>query len=120
MDFLVEFLQKNRSATYAEVRAAAETKKIEVYPIMYGRAQTLVGIVKAKPRGQGKTAMAAAEQRNPVRAPKAAPVSAPATASFDTSSLEGIIAAVKSSEQTKARYRSALEKIQSILGAALS
>ena len=42
-----------------------------------------------------------------------------AVAGFD-GTLESIVAAVKSSEQAKARYRSALEKIQSILADALA
>ena len=37
----------------------------------------------------------------------------------DKAKLEGIVAAVKSSEQAKARYRGALEKIQAILADAL-
>ena len=35
-------------------------------------------------------------------------------------SLDSIVAAVKSSEQAKARYRGALEKIQAILADALA
>jgi hypothetical protein len=38
---------------------------------------------------------------------------------IDTSSLDGIITAVKGTEQAKARYRAALERIQSILSGAL-
>lgn len=135
MDFIVEHLRKNKKASYAEVREAAEAKKFTIYPIMYGRAQTIVGIVKAKPRGQGKVAKAKAAAAAPAAAPAAA--SAPAmpkkrgpgrppkssyavSAGIDMSSFDGIISAVRSSEQAKTRYRAALEKIQAILGDALS
>ncbi len=117
MDFIVDFLKQSKSASYAEVRDAAAAKKIDIYPIMYGRAQAMLGLVESKPRGQGKVALAKAEKRGPGRPPKAAGTTS--SASIDTSSLDGIIAAVRSSEQAKARYRSALEKIQSILGSAL-
>lgn len=126
MDFILEHLKKNKKASYAEVKAAAEKRKLSIYPIMYGRAQALLGYVKSKPRGQGKAAQAKAakaraangggaapQRRGPGRPPKSA------SAHIDTGSLDGIVAAVKNSEVAKARYRSALEKIQSILGAAL-
>jgi len=123
MDFIVEYLKKNKKASYADVRDAAAARKIEVYPIMYGRAQALLGLVTTRPRGQGKAALAkaglvaaaaaaAAARRGPGRPARSAPV--------DTGSLEGIIAAVKNSEQAKSRYRTALERIQSILGEALA
>lgn len=126
MEFIVEQLKKNRKIGYAEIKEAAEAKKLKVFPIMFGRAQALLGIVKMSPRGQGKAARAKAAtaspdmlgvvKRGPGR-PRKNPVMA--TSSFDSNSLDGIIAAVRSSEQAKARYRSALEKIQAILGSAL-
>lgn len=127
MEFIVESLKSNRDAKYADIQAAAAKKKLKIYPIMFGRAQTLVGIVKAAPRGQGKAARAKAKAK--AVAAGAAPVAAmpkrgpgrprkQAAAGFD--SLEGIVNAVKSSEQAKNRYRAALERIQSILADALS
>lgn len=126
MEFIVEQLKKNRKIGYAEIKEAAEAKKLKVFPIMFGRAQALLGIVKMSPRGQGKAARAKAAvaspevlgvvKRGPGR-PRKNPIAV--TSSIDTSSLDGIIAAVRSSEQAKARYRAALEKIQTILGSAL-
>lgn len=135
MDFILASLKKNKKATYAEVKAAAEEKGLVIYPIMYGRAQALLGYVKMKPRGQGKAAVAKAAKaagsepvvaaaaapapvkRGPGRPPKVAKVNT--GGGIDVSSLDGIISAVRSSEQAKTRYRGALEKIQSILGEAL-
>ena len=129
MEFIVDSLKQNRAASYKEIAEAAGKKKLKIYPIMYGRAQALLGIVKAAPRGQGKaakqasqpaapstTAVAAAPKRGPGR-PRKNPVAAPT--SFD-GSLESIVAAVKSSEQARARYRGALEKISSILAEVLA
>jgi len=118
MDFIVEQLKKNRKAGYAEIKSAADAKKLKVFPIMFGRAQALLGIVKSRPRGQGKAAAAAAAapgaaRRGPGRPRKNLGLG------IDTSSLDGIISAVKTTEAAKARYRAALERIQSILGAAL-
>jgi hypothetical protein len=60
MQFLVDALKRNPKASYADLKARADEKKLAVYPIMYGRAQTLTGIVKMPKRGQGKAAKAKA------------------------------------------------------------
>lgn len=124
MDFIVESLKSNKGVSYGEIKAAADKKKLAVYPIMFGRAQALLGIVKQAKRGQGKMAKAkakaaavasgAAPKRGPGRPPKSASAIA-----FD-GTLEGIVNAVKGSEQAKNRYRQALERIQAILADALA
>ncbi|MBM3961131.1 MAG: hypothetical protein FJ306_04415 [Planctomycetes bacterium] len=135
MEFIVDSLKSNRSAAYKDIAEAAAKKKLKIYPIMFGRAQALLGIVKAAPRGQGKAAKAAKAKaaksaapavaaapsllapvkRGPGR-PRKNPLPAPA---FD-GTLEGIVAAVKGSEQAKARYHAALSKIQAILADVLA
>lgn len=119
-DFIVAALKKNPKATYKDIAAAAAKKKLKVFPIMFGRAQAMLGIVKQAKRGKGKAAKAKAKavkatpaKRGPGRPRKNA---APAL----DGSLESIVAAVKSSERDKARYRGALEKIQAILTDALA
>ncbi len=117
MDFLVDALKSNRNAVYADVAEAAARKKLKVWPIMWGRAKALLGYVKSAPRGQGKVARAkraaaaqaagAPVKRGPGRPRKVA-------SAFD-GTIEGIVAAVKTSEQEKTRYRAALAKIQAIL-----
>lgn len=119
-DFIVAALKKNPKATYKDIAAAAAKKKLKVFPIMFGRAQAMLGIVKQAKRGKGKAAKAKAKavkatpaKRGPGRPRKNA---APAL----DGSIESIVAAVKSSERDKARYRGALEKIQAILADALA
>lgn len=120
MDFIVSSLKSNRHAKYKDIAEAAAKKKLKIYPIMFGRAQALLGIVKSSPRGQGKaarakrTAAAGGTKRGPGR-----PRKVPQSSGFD-GTIEGIVAAVKSSEQAKARYRGALERIQSILADVLA
>src|SRR5688572_12588193 len=60
MEFLVSALKANRKASYADLKAKADEKKLKVFPIMFGRAQALLGIVKSAKRGQGKVARAKA------------------------------------------------------------
>jgi len=121
MEFIVDSLKRNRGAAYKDIKANAEKKRLKVFPIMFGRAQALLGIVKSAPRGQGKFAKAkaaAAGSMLPKRGP-GRPRKNPLPMA-DLSSLDGIISAVKTSQQQKERMRSALERIQSILADALS
>lgn len=118
MDFILDSLKSDRGAQYSDIAAAAAKKRLKIYPIMFGRAQALLGIVKSAPRGQGKAARAKQATKAPKGRGPGRPRKAAAATGFE-GSLEGIVMAVKSSEQAKARYRSALEKIQSILAAAL-
>lgn len=111
-EFILASLKKNPKATYKEIAAAAAKKKLKVFPIMFGRAQAMLGIVKQAPRGKGKVAKAKASKRGLGLSSK------DALTALD-GSLDGIVAAVKNSEQAKARYRSALVQIQTILADAL-
>ncbi|MFN6147499.1 MAG: hypothetical protein ACK5AL_14150 [Planctomycetota bacterium] len=137
MEFIVDSLKSDRSAAYKDIAEAAAKKKLKIYPIMFGRAQALLGIVKAAPRGQGKAAKAAKAKAAKAAAPAAPAAAAPAllapvkrgpgrprknplpAPAFD-GTLEGIVAAVKGSEQAKARYHAALSKIQAILADVLA
>ena len=121
-EFIVSALKKNPKATYKDIAAAAAKKKMKLFPVMFGRAQAMLGIVKQAARGKGKAAKAKASKAKILSAPAkrgpGRPRKNPAP-SFD-GSLESIVAAVKSSEQAKARYRSALEKIHAIISDALA
>ena len=76
MAFLLAALEKDRGASYGDLKAAAEKKDLEVFPIMYGRAQALLGIVKAAKRGEGKAAKATKAKAAKVQKASAAPARA--------------------------------------------
>jgi transposase-like protein len=63
MEFLVDSLKKNPKAAYADLKAKGDEKKLKLFPIMFGRAQALLGIVKSAKRGTGKAAQASAAKR---------------------------------------------------------
>lgn len=60
MEFLVASLKSNPKASYGDLKAKADEKKLKVFPIMFGRAQALLGLVKSAKRGTGKAARATA------------------------------------------------------------
>jgi hypothetical protein len=53
-------LKKDKTASYADLKAKADDKKLKVFPIMYGRAKALLGLVPMAKRGEGKMAQAKA------------------------------------------------------------
>ena len=63
MEFIVDALKKNRKAAYSDLKAKADEKKLKVFPIMFGRAQAMLGIVKSAKRGTGKAAKASASAK---------------------------------------------------------
>jgi hypothetical protein len=63
MEFLVDSLKKNPKAAYADIKAKADEKKLKLFPVMFGRAQLMLGIVKAAKRGTGAFAKASAAKR---------------------------------------------------------
>lgn len=78
MDFLIDFMKRNPKAVYADAAAAAKSARMAIYPIMWGRAQVLLGRVAQKPRGQGKAAKMTAAKT--AKASALAPAAATATA----------------------------------------
>jgi hypothetical protein len=48
------FLRKKPTASFGDVKAAAEKKKIMIYPITYGRAKALEGLVEVAAYGASK------------------------------------------------------------------
>ena len=71
MAFLVDQLSKNTKAVYADIKAKADARKLKLFPIMFGRAQALLGIVKSAKRGTGKFAKASAAKAAGKAGPKA-------------------------------------------------
>ena len=56
--FITDYLRNNKKAPFADVRDAAAKKGHTIYPISYGKAQAVLGLVKSAKRGQGKAARA--------------------------------------------------------------
>ena len=66
MDALVAYMKKHPKAVFADARDALAKGKHKIYPIMWGRAQVLLGRVKAKKRGSKKAAAKAPAGKAPV------------------------------------------------------
>jgi len=122
MAHIVASLEKNRNASYADIKAAADKKGLTIFPVMFGRAKLLLGYVKAAPRGTGKWARAKAAKaaaagmpakRGPGRPPKHA------SGSNGIAGLDSVLGAVRNSQVELARFRAALQRIGSMVDEAL-
>ncbi len=56
LEFCRAYLRKKPKAPFAEIRDAAKKKRIILYPISYGRAKALEGLIKTAPYGSKKRA----------------------------------------------------------------
>lgn len=53
MAFIVSTLKRNKDVAYADVQKRAEAAGHTIYPINFGRAKALLGLVKVAPRKKG-------------------------------------------------------------------
>lgn len=121
--FVKDYLAAHKGAPFAEVRDAAKAKGHKIYPIVYGRAQLLLGHVKTKPASKAKAAAKKAAKvgrppaavaapavvrRGPGRPPKAKP-------SAGLVGIEGIVQHVRNLERERAQLLSVIGKLRDVL-----
>ena len=68
-DLAVKMLKRNPKVEYSAVKAAADKKRLSIYPIVYGRAKAALGLVKVAKYGQGKAKRAAAAKKRGKKVP---------------------------------------------------
>lgn len=115
MEFVVGTLKKTPAVDYGTVKAAATKKGLTIFPIMYGRAKALLGLVPVAPRGSKKKV-----ENAPARAAKKKVARRSAGSDIGPlDSLQNLIADMKEVAEDRDRYQRALEQIQQILKATL-
>ena len=107
MDFVRAYLKEHPEASFQEVRSKAEREGYKLYPIVYGRAKSLEGLVPVKSRG-----------------PRSRPGNKPAAPTPETnrttlSSLQDILDSFRKSEEQRKRYRRALDRIRALIAKTL-
>jgi hypothetical protein len=112
MDFVLAELRKNPDVAYAAVRDLAAAKGMQVYPIVYGRAKALLGLVPVAPRKRKKRAAAVASEPVPA---KRRPRTPPAREGSPIDSLQRMIDAMRDLEAERDAYKEACQKIVKIL-----
>lgn len=106
LEFTRQYLKGKPEASFAEIRDAAAEKDLKIYPIVFGRAKALEGLVKVAPYGSKKKA----RQKR-----KDAQESGAAQAGNVDASIEAVIAGMRENHEDRERYRAALLRISEIL-----
>ncbi len=147
IEFAKTKLSINPEATFAEIKAQAKLEGLVVYPVVYGRAKALLGLVPMAPYGsksKGRKAKAAAPSARSARTSGSGAsavetnrltppqiddssqrttrvgVAATAANGGTLSSLEEMIADLKLAVQERDRYRATLEEIAELIKIELS
>ena len=113
LEFTRQFLRDKPEASFAEIRDAAAEKDIKLYPIVYGRAKALEGLVEVAPYGSKKKAKERAAAASAAPAPEAEPEAAPLEAA--AGSIDEVIQSMRDQHSERERYRQALIRISEIL-----
>ena len=119
--FVIAALKRNRKASFATIRDNAAKKRLKIYPIVYGRAQAQLGIVKMSKRGQGKKARQLAKKRGPGRPRKVEARRGPGRPrkSQAARGLDDIVAQISGLQKDRDRLAVTLEKVQGLIEGAL-
>ena len=120
--FARTYLRRSPKASFAQIRDAAKKKKIKLWPISYGRALALEGLVKSKPKKAKKKATGKKRgrplgsknkvKRGPGR-PKGSKNKSKST--VDLSSLGGLVASLRALEKERDDALKTLAKIRELV-----
>jgi len=130
MAFIVDYLKANGDRPYGEIRTAAEAAGYTIYPIMYGRAKALLGMITEDGRVKRRRLREEALQSSIDAQPYGMTVheglhqktlrSARASLSETSAAqLSVFLERFKEVESERARYRAALLQVEALLRKAL-
>ena len=114
-DYIVARLRKNPDASYASIKEGAEKKKLTVHPVMYGRAQLLLGIAKRKKKTTKKKGRRGPGRPRGSKNRRGRP---PKTAS-PVDAVQELVAGMREQERSNEQLRGTLEKIRDLIDRAL-
>lgn len=121
MSFILDYLKEKGDVPYGEVRSAASAAGHTIFPIMYGRAKSLLGLIdeNAPPRRRRKPAPRRDESdatdlsRGRLRQGRGA------IADSTADELSGFLARYRELEEERNRYRAALLAVEKMLKRAI-
>jgi hypothetical protein len=133
LEFTRRYLRDKPDATFAEIRDAAAERDMKIFPIVFGRAKALEGLVQVAPYGSKKRARTAEKAEKAEKAaelsaghagsdtgPVTGPVSGPVDGGggardVSAGAIEDMISGLREHHEDRERYRAALMKISQIL-----
>lgn len=124
MAFILDYLKSHGDTEYAIVRNEAEKDGHTIYPIMYGRAKTLLGMIteesRSRRRRRSSEEAAPAAEFPAANAPRTLRQGRLATLSEATANqLSSFLERFREMESERNRYRAALLQVEKMLKQAL-
>ncbi len=113
MNFITDFLKRSPEAAYGEINRGAEAAGHKIYPIMYGRAKSLLGLI---PEGSSRSRRRKARESQARRLRQGRSGRLSDTA---VSELSGFVEKFRDMEDERNRYRAALISVEKLLRDAL-
>lgn len=114
MDFITSYLKKQPEAAYADVNKAAQAANFKIYPIMYGRAKSLLGLL---PEGgsRARRARRKASGGEESRSRTLRQGRGPRVTDQAVNQISGFVERYRELEEERNRYRAALISVEKIL-----
>ncbi len=110
MAFILDYLKEHGDSPYAQIREAAEQAGHNIYPIMYGRAKSLLGLLtEDSKRRRRKADRKSAKLRQGATEP----------AEGTVKELSSFVERYHEIEEERNRYRAALLHVEKLLKDAL-
>src|SRR5881628_1862811 len=109
MSFIVDYLRRESDAVYKDVHAAAKQSGYTIYPVMYGRAKAMLGLIPVKKRGTASADSAPRARRGRRTVLKLESLE----------DLKGFLDSFKKIQAQRDAYREALESISTAARKAL-
>ncbi|MGH7150217.1 MAG: hypothetical protein ACREIU_05950 [Planctomycetota bacterium] len=101
MSFIVDYLRRESTAPYKAVQEAAKESGHTIYPVMYGRAKAILGLIPVKKRGGAP----------PDAAPRGRRGGRTVLKLDSLDDLKGFLDSYKKMQAERDAYREALESI---------
>jgi len=115
MAFILEYLKEHGDCPYAQVRAAAEADGHNIYPIMYGRAKTLLGMITEDSSRRRRRKKVSEDGPAKLRQGATEPVAADSS----VTELSSFLDRYRELEEERNRYRAALLSVEKLLREAI-
>ena len=115
LEFARTYLRKKPKATFADIKAAANKKRITIYPITYGRAKALEGLVKVSAYGTRKKTAAKRGPGRPKGSKNKRGPGRPRKATAGLDSIESLVSTIKTLQRERDDALKAIDKIRGLL-----
>lgn len=115
MAFILEYLQKNGDTEYSIVKQAADKDGHTIYPIMYGRAKTLLGLITEESRSRRRRRKVEETEPGADGAPRVLRQGRPNLSEGTAQQLSSFLERFRELEGERNKYRAALLQIEKML-----